>query len=317
MTKIGLLVPQYFGSDRMRYILAIIGLLISVAIAFFCLIVVIATGKEGLAISDLPTFLLIFAVLIFLFLIWFFIQKKTQLPIIKGFSGAGMTVAGFPVLILLFIGGFIIFDDLYGKYLSRQVEIQRYQETLVTWPNFTYPVGIKVEFEVPSASLRHQSRYENPILWMGRDGLVDYSSLYSNTSSPNYAFLTPPILNKFQPAPPITTEGKTSKIVYYLYPGTIVYIENPNTFCKYENGNVQTYGAGAHINGILSWRHHHTVVNLNQPFRSLLLKNSAFENNPVLWDNLHQQFQDENLLSTGFKRCQIGYRKNCFCKSST
>ncbi|MBN9287982.1 MAG: hypothetical protein BGO43_00550 [Gammaproteobacteria bacterium 39-13] len=299
----------------MRYILAILALLMTVAVSYLCFIIVIATSKEGIVGSDFLTFFLTMITLILTFSAWLWVLKKSNAPAMKVISSTGMALPALPFLLITFVSGFVIYQFMYGKYLSKYATVRHYKETLITWPNFTYPVGLKIELEVPSASLGHRARYEGPILWMGSEGIIHANNAYS-TSSHGYATLRPPFFVKNQPTSTITTGENSSTITQYLYPNVIMYIESPDVFCKelYSDLNTQIYSTGSHVNGILRWRYAQAVVDLNNALDNFLHKDSVFKNNPMLWNNMHKQFRDENLLAVGFKRCQIGARTNCFCK---
>jgi hypothetical protein len=298
----------------MRLVLTILFLVITIAISFIGLIAVAATSKEGLALSDLWIFASILGIFLINTVGWLWIIKKSHSTPLKILSGIGIICIAFPSLIILLISGYILNSNYQAKQVFTETTFSDYQEQLIAWPTFSYPVGLKVELTIKDAPEAKNARFGDIVLWMGRNGMVTLHTLY-DSSDIDFALIRPIPFNKNDPMVKDTRQEKDLKIVRYLYPSSIAYIQSPTVFCKteYEKTKIARYYTDTHINGVLFWHYASATAEINEPIRQIL-QQSLLENNPMLWTNMNQQFEDDALLANGFQRCTLDLRKNCFCK---
>ncbi len=302
----------------MGYFLSILLLMVSLGLAVLGYAISIVSGKEGFVFSQLWIFLAIIISYLFLFALWYWLRKKFPLLFIKILATIIILFIAPPFLFLLLMGGRLIYHHIQGELLAEKIGVTHYQETAITWPGMSYPVGIHIEFEVPSPSLSNShAYYGNPIIWMGPLEAVPANSYDRNANYP-YAVLRRIFLNKQNrnPLPQVVSQGEVSKIVTNLYPGIIAYFETPDAFCTYpQQGNEKkNYATGSNLNALMFWQYEQKKVDVSVPFTHLLSTSSQFEGNRELWTKMHEQFEDVNLLKQGYHPCTLQARKHCFCK---
>lgn len=294
----------------MRFIFPVIFLLVTIGIGLFSLLLLIASAKEGFAISDLSYFSFVFIALVLCVLVWLAMKRKVATPAMKDLCHGGIALSLIPLVITGLVSGSILKNYFYAKYLAQHATITHYRETVLTWPTLPSPVGVKVEIEITKPLL--SGRFGNLILWMGPPGLINQNNYFFNS----IPVLNTLLYNKYDKIQEDFQLGNKVKIVRYLYPNIIESVDSPYVFCKseYNSPSFEKYVFGRNLSGALFWHHSHYTAEITQQFIPFL-QQSQFENNPQLWLEMNQQFEDEKLLAAGFKQCTVQNRKHCFCKA--
>lgn len=307
----------------MHYFLAIVFFFITLAATFVGFIISIATAKEGIAWSDMWIYGAIVLTFFILIAIWIWIFRKFSSLFFKILAGFGIFFISFPLIIVLLTGGIFIYEGVQGKLYRGSVAVNDYKETFITWPSLPNPVGVHIELEVPSQSLpNRKARYTPPMIWMGPQRSVPYDPyyyIYNANVKDQPVVLSQVFLNKQKPnlGPEVFSLGESTKIIVDLYPGIITYIESPEAFCTQpELGKGRsTYANGTQLNSQMFWYYGKEQVDASPFLTPLLQKNSRLQGNPELWTKIHQQFEDESLLKSGFHACTLQARQHCFCKT--
>lgn len=309
--------------------------ILSVVVSYGMLLVTVALGKEGVGIEDIWRLIFITATLVFIVIVWILISRITLSSYVKALSYTCIAIIIFPLIILILLDVYIIKTDLQGKYYSNKAVISHYQESLIKWPGFLYPVGIQMIIEMPTPFAVNAKRYAGfypPVIWMGpavesiSRKILFFTSfdwaLQISDKLPTYAFLKGVVFNKIkQPQSNIVQDGQ-SKIIFNLYPSAIEYLESENAFCTYaERSNdiyanrlaADNYASGSQLNAMWFYAGKNDV-DLSNILTNALQQASQLANNPMLWINMHKQFEDNNLINIGYHQCVIQSRTHCFCR---
>lgn len=309
--------------------------IISVIVSYAMLLLAIVSGKEGIGIEDIWRFIFFTAILLLIIIVWILISRLTLSSYVKALGYVCIAMICFPLIILILIDVFIITTELQGKYYSNKAEISRYQDSLIQWRGFSYPIGLRLEIDMPTPFAVNVKRFAGfypPVIWMGpaieptsRKNLFFTSfnwAIQITDQLPTYAFLKGVVFNKIkQPQSNIVQEGQ-SKIIFNLYPSVIEYLESENAFCTYANKATDiyanslppnNYASGGQLNAMWFYAGKN-YVDLSDTLTHALQQSSQLENNPTLWMNMHKQFEDNNLLNIGYHQCVIQSRTHCFCR---
>ncbi len=302
-------------TTKLQSTLAILLLAITVVITSAGFILCIATSKEGLAVSDLAVHASILATFLLNILLWVWIKKKSTIQWINHLSTVSIIYILLPMTLDLFICGTIVKNYYQSHYVAKNTKISNYEESLINWPTMSFPVGLKIKIVITNTLAHKGATLGDLAIWMGPPDVINEQRYYSY-SPINIALLKPIVFNKYDHFTPQIKTDKDIILERMIYPKEIDYLESPKLFCKSEYGdtNAPIYNISNHINGILFCYFPGAGTQITQPLNYFLKNKSLFEENPALWVNMHRQFEDENLLAAGFKRCNVGPRKHCFCK---
>lgn len=323
---------SFLGSDMFRIILATLLLIISFSVSFFSLIYSIALSKEGLSMPEAIHLAEYVGFILTAMGCWYITTRLTTIKYIRNISYIFIGLALIPLSILSLIISVIFTTYYMGKIQSTKTIITHYHESFIEWPEFSYPIGLHIEIDLPAALAVTRKQYAGfyaPLIWMGpaitENARMDQYFLSFghrisiNEQTPTLSILSASSYIK-QPKPFITKHGD-SKIVFDLYPGMIEYIIDKNSFCtlsaqpldSYSQGMPEAFAIGTELNAI--WFYvGATNVDLSAQITKALHQQSQLQNNQPLWINMQQQFSDDNLLRAGYHSCTIHQHKHCFCK---
>lgn len=312
--------------------------IISIMTAFALLVLDGLLGTEGNRFEDLWSYSGIFLILTLIIIVWFLIARKTAATYVKMLSYICIILTFISWFMTLLFIGKIIKNEIQSRYYTKHASITHYQESWIQWPGFSYPVGLKMEIDLPTPFIpdkKYDAGFYSPLIWMGpRIDLTVVKNNYYKTlnwqwalqtgdNSSSVAILKEVVFNSLNKSNNIDTQGENSKIIFCIYPGIIEYLNSEKAFCTFTNASSDIwthrdaptiYTSGGQLNAMWFEYNGQFLVDLSDPLSSVLQRSSHLENNPALWINMHKQFDDNNLLKLGYHQCELDTRTHCFCK---
>lgn len=342
-------------------ILLFIGLL---AVAGLALLLLLPGMKEGVSQEEVPA--LIGGVGLFLllgFLWWLVCGRSLKL------SALGWFVLALPTAAYLVQACQLLAADWQGRRLAEAVSIESYAETPIHWPGFDGPVGLTLRFDLVHPE-GVSALILPPEVRMGPELEIARSKLnFSQTSGSGYfkdSYLEQPVgdltllksvlfqrlyandsferdyeqwVSAFRFAP-----GARTRIVFHLHPGTIDYLESPESLClsaqsfglrvcaagedpergcarpNWRRVTDPIYAAGNELSALwMAAGAADMVVDLGPVLTETLRAQSRLQGDPAGWTAMQRRLEPAGLAAAGYELCPAGEGshtafRTCFCR---
>ncbi len=198
--------------------------------------------KEGASWSDLPLSLGAVAGLAVLGALWWMVSGRSLRR-----AAAGLIIVGLPLIAHVLVGGGMIAGRLMGLMLPGQVSIANYRETPILWPGFDGPIGLEVRLDLEqpfwAGGLVHGPEIRmGPFIDVPDDKLSAthtsvggyFKDYYLKRKVGPLVLLKPVLFQKVHTPSHATkrlADDSPTRLTYYLYPGTVNYLESPAKLC--------------------------------------------------------------------------------------
>lgn len=332
-----------------------------VLLIVLCLAALAAAGmllpliKEGASWSDLPLILGAVAGLTALGAVWWWVSGNSLRR-----AAAGLVIVALPIAAHVLVGGGLIAGRLMGLLLPGQVSVVNYRETPIQWAGFDGPVGLELRFDLDQpfwagGLVRAPEIRMGPFIDVPDDKLSAthtsgggyFKDYYLKRQVGPLVVLKPVLFQKVHTPSHATkrlADESPTRLVYYLYPGTVAYLESPAKLClashtagipKCPAGSDEKSGC-APRNRILQRRPVYEVGadlsalwqvtggsgmigDLSRVITDALRKNSALQGDPSAWTALHKRLEPDGLIRAGYQLCPPGKDshttlRTCYCR---
>lgn len=338
-------------------------------IALLCLsalglVLLLPFAKEGSSFGDLPIFAgVIGAVLILAVLWWLAVGRSIGKALI------GWAVLALPLVAHGGIASALLSAHFEGPRLANETRIENYREAPLIWPDFDGPIGLRItlelthprgadaqilppeirmgpELEIPrdllsvtqtSGSGYFKDRYlDRPVGDLVLLKTVLFQRVFENPAAdkPYYKWNA---ASRFDPS------GRTA-LIYYLLPGTVDYLPDPNRIClnnrtrgipacagdeKPESGCASpnrrrvtdpVYADGQDLSALwMAAGSYDMTVDLGDQLTAVLRARSVLQSDPESWTAMQRRLEPAGLDRAGYRLCTDGTDshtsfRTCYCR---
>lgn len=145
-------------------------IIISIMTAFALLVLDGLLGMEGNRFEDIWSYSGIFLIVTLITIIWFLIACKTAVTYVKVLSYICIILTSISWFITTLFIGKIIKNEIQSRYYTKHASITHYQESWILWPGFSYPVGLKLEIDLPTPFIpdkKYNAGFYSPLILIG------------------------------------------------------------------------------------------------------------------------------------------------------
>ena len=322
-----------------RSILLTLAFLVLLAACAFGLLMLLVSAKEG---ADTWQLVVGWMVALSLLLIWWQLGKFFVTGYQKFLSTSGLVVLILTGFIYTTIALPYIINYVRGPRLAKKVRIENFQESLVTWPGFDGPVGMKIEFDLDHP--RINANVLTPSVWMGPfkklqldniyffDKYYLYGGVYPGRERKTMLLLRTGLYSKLDRPRGRLNDASPTALVYHLYPQTLAFLESSTKLCL----RTDSYGlqSGSNLTPVFNdgeemsaaWfiaGEANLVVDLSDLLTQTLRAQSSLQNNAEAWRKIHERWEPQGLLAAGYRECNIQEGdldrktgRQCYCRES-
>jgi hypothetical protein len=289
-------------------------------IAMLALYLLVPLLKEGWPTQS-PLYAFGMAViLLVLMLAWRRVWVKARQSAKPGlYYYVGILFPTVPLLLYGWIGGMMTYYYLRAGIFEKRAIISRYHDSVIYWPGFAQPVGIRLEldvdvpFSMPGSFLAPKIVVADSNTSLpGHTAIENYFKYCTPPSDRSPCLTVPP--SSYRPSP-TSPSGGTLHLVYELFPSNVEHLEDSSRLCLKESApEISRNRGGSHAIWLFG-SEAGIVIDLSDALTERLHRDSTVDWTPATLNAMNVGFREDTLIRAGYRPCQLhGRTSGCYCR---